>query len=92
MKKTIIISAFSILAVLLLFGGRAITIGHVETHDRDADSFSPMALWMCLFSGFILLFVAFWTYRIHIVAGIVPFGIGASAIVYSLYLLWCQSL
>ena len=82
----------SIIAVLLLCAGRFITVGHVEFNNRDADSYSPIALWMGLISGFIMLLVAFWTYRIHIIAGIIPFGVGITAIGYCVYLLWCQSL
>jgi len=91
-KKAILISMISIIAVLLLFAGRFVTIGHVELNDRDADSFSTIALWMGVISGLLMIMVAFWTYRIHIVAGIIPFGVGFSALAYCLYLLWCQSL
>jgi len=82
----------SIIAILLLFGGKFVTIGYVETNDRDADSFSETSLWMAFFAGVIMIFVAFWTFRIHIVAGIIPFGVGFSIIMICSYLLWCKSL
>ena len=91
-KKAIIISALSIIAILLMFGGKFITIGHVESIDRDADSFSSISLWMGVIAGLIMIFVAFWTFRIHIVAGIIPFGVGASVLMICAYLLWCKSL
>ena len=92
MKKTIIISALSILAVLLMFGGKFVTIDYVESNDRDADSFSEVSLWMGVFAGILMMLVAFWTFRVHIVAGIIPFGVGASVLMICGYLLWCKSL
>ena len=71
MKMKIIISALSIIAILLIFGGRFITIGYVESNERDADSFSEISLWMGVVAGLIMIVVAFWTFRIHIVAGII---------------------
>jgi len=91
-KKAIIISMISIIAILLLFGARVITIGHVETHDRDVDSFSTISLVMGVIAGLMMIFVAFWTYRLHIVAGIIPFGVGISVFIYCIYMLWCKSL
>lgn len=88
----IIISALSIIAILLMFGGKIVTIGYVESNERDADSFSEVSLWMGVFGGVIMIFVAFWTFRIHIVAGIIPFGVGASVLMICFYLLWCKSL
>ena len=92
MKMKIIISALSIIAILLIFGGKFVTIGYVESNDRDADSFSTISLWMGVFAGIIMIFVAFWTFRIHIVAGIIPFGVGASVLMICAYLLWCKSI
>ena len=92
MTKAIIISILSIIAVLLLFGGRVVTIGHVESNERDAHSFSSLSLWMGVFAGLLMIIVALWTYRIHIVAGIIPFGVGASVLMVCSYLLWCKSL
>ena len=92
MKMKIIISALSIIAILLIFGGRFITIGYVESNERDADSFSEISLWMGVVAGLIMIVVAFWTFRIHIVAGIIPFGVGFSVLMICIYLLWCKSL
>jgi len=92
MKMAIIISALSILALILMFFGRVVTVTHVESNDRDVDSFSTVALWAGVASGFLMIFVAFWTYKLHIVAGIIPFGVGAGLILYCGYLLWCKSL
>ena len=92
MKMKIIISALSIIAILLMFSGKFITIGHVESNERDADSFSEISLILGVFAGAIMIFVAFWTFRIHIVAGIIPFGVGFSILMICSYLLWCKSL
>ncbi len=92
MKMKIIISILSIIAILLVFGGKFVTIGHVESNERDADSFSEISLWMGIIAGLIMIFVAFWTFRIHIVAGIIPFGVGFSILMICGYLLWCKSL
>lgn len=92
MKMAIIISVLSIIAILLMFGGKIVTIGYVESNDRDADSFSTVSLWMGVIAGLIMIFVAFWTYRIHIVAGIIPFGVGFSVLMICVYLLWCKTI
>lgn len=91
-KMTIIISALSILALVLMFSGRLITVDHVEANDRNVESFSTLALWMAVASGILMVVVAFWTFKLHIIAGIIPFGVGAGLIVYCSYLLWCKSL
>ena len=88
----ILISALSIIAVILLFAGKFVTIGHVESNERDVDSFSTWSIAMGLVAGLIMIFVAFWTFKIHIVAGIIPFGVGFSLAGYCAYLLWCKSL
>lgn len=92
MKMKIIISVLSILAIILLCFGKVATFNYVESNDRDVQSFSTVAIWTGIIAGIIMVFVAFWTFRIHIVAGIIPFGVGASLVVYCAYLLWCKSL
>lgn len=92
MNMKIIISILSIIAILLIFGGKFVTIGYVESNERDADSFSEMSLWMGVIAGIIMIFVAFWTFKIHIVAGIIPFGVGAATLGICAYLLWCKGL
>ena len=92
MKKAIIMSVLSVIAILLFFIGTFAKVGYVESNDRDVDSFSDMALWMGVASGVIMMFVAFWTYKIHIVAGIIPLGTGATIFFSCLYLLWCKTL
>lgn len=92
MKIKIIISALSIIAILLLFAGKFVVIGYVESNDRNVDSYSSVSLWLGFLAGLIIIFVAFWTFRIHIVVGIIPFGIGFSVLMVCGYLLWCKSL
>jgi len=92
MKMKIIISMLSIIAILLIFGGKFVVIGYVESNNRDVDSFSEISLWMGVVAGAIMIFIAWWTFRIHIVAGIIPFGIGSSVLLVCVYILWCKSL
>jgi len=92
MKMKVIIAALSILAIVLLTCGKIATFNYVESNDRDVHSFSTVAMLTGITAGVIMVFVAFWTFRIHIVAGIIPFGVGASLVVYCAYLLWCKSL
>lgn len=89
---TIIISALSVLAIILMFSGKFISVSYIESNERDVDSFSPIAMYTGLTAGILLVIIAFWTYRIHIVAGIIPFGVGAGLLLYCGYLLWCKSL
>ena len=89
---SIIISALSILAILLMFSGKFISFNYIESNDRNVESFSPIAMWTGLSAGIILVFIAIWTFRIHIVAGIIPFGVGAGLLIYCAYLFWCRSL
>jgi len=92
MKMKVIIAALSILAIVLLTYGKVATFSYVESNDRDVHSFSTVAIYTGIIAGILMVLVAFWTFRIHIVAGIIPFGVGASLVVYCAYLLWCKSL
>ena len=92
MKMTIIISALSILAILLMFSGKFLSVDYIESNDRNVDSFSPIAMWTGLIAGILLVIISIWTFRVHIVAGIIPFGVGVSLLLYCAYLLWCKSL
>jgi len=92
MNMKVIIAALSILAIVLLSCGKLATFNYVESNDRDVHSFSTVAMLTGIAAGVIMVFVAFWTFKIHIVAGIIPFGVGASLVVYCAYLLWCKSL
>ena len=92
MNMKIIIAVLSILAIVLLSVGKVATFNYVESNDRDVHSFSTIAIYTGIIAGILMLVVAFWTFRIHIVAGIIPFGVGASLVVYCSYLLWCKSL
>ena len=92
MKMAVVISILSILAIILVFSGKFVSVSYIESNERDVVSFSPIAIWTGVAAGLIMIFVAFWTFRIHIVAGIIPFGVGAGLLVYCSYLLWCKSL
>ena len=92
MKMKIIISILSIIAILLIFGGKFVTIGYVESNERDADSFSEISLWMGVVAGLLMIIVSIPIFRVHLGAGIIPFGVGASVLMICAYLLWCKSL
>jgi len=92
LKKAIIISSFSVLVVLLLFGTKIINIQHMEATDNDADSYSDISAYIYVFCGLVLMGIAFWTYKLHIVAGIIPIGLGFGALFYGLYILYAKGI
>jgi len=91
-KKVIIISMISIIVVLALLGTKILNIQNMEQQGRDASSYSDISAYVYVISGILMCLVAFWTYKIHIVAGILPWGLGISVLVYGLYILWAKGL
>ena len=92
LKKAIIISILSVLVVLLLFATKVINIQHMEATDDNADSYSDISAYIYVFCGLILIGIAIWTYKIHIVAGIIPIGIGFGSLVYGIYILYAKGI
>jgi len=91
-KKLVFISIISLIAVMLLFGTKVINIEHMEATDDDASSYSDISAYIYVVAGVMICFVAFWTYKIHIVAGIIPFGMGFGAVFYGLYILYAKGI
>ena len=92
MKKAIIISILSIIALILLFSTKVVNIQHMESQDDPASSYSEYSAIIYVLAGLMLIFIAFWTFKIHIVAGIIPFGIGFSALVYGVYICYAKGM
>jgi len=90
LKKAVIVSVISIFVVMALFGTKVLNIQHMEENGRDASSYHDISAWIYLICGILLMAVAWWTYHVHIVAGIVPFGIGLGGLVYGIYILWAK--
>jgi len=89
-RKAIVISIISIIVVLLLFGTKVLNIQNMEEMGRDASSYHDISAYIYTICGLLMILVAFWTYRVHIVAGIIPFGLGAGCLFYGLYILWAK--
>ena len=89
-KKIAIVSMISVLVVILLFGTKILNIQNMEAQGRDASSYHDVSAWIYTVCGILLCLVAFWTYKVHIVAGIIPWGIGLGCLFYGLYILWAK--
>jgi len=82
--------ALSVLVVVLLMFTKVLNMYQILENDQDAGSYHELAAWTYVLCGVILVFVAFHTYHWHILAGIIPFGLGMSTVVYGLFILWCK--
>ena len=89
-KKVVIISMISIIVIITLACTKVLNITNMEEEGRDASSYHDVSAIIYVVSGLLLCIVAFWTYRIHIVAGIIPWGLGLSCLGYGLYLCWAK--
>lgn len=91
MKKTLTIAGIiGIIAIILFFAIKISSITYIEDHDRDVDSFGDIPIALTIFSGILLIITAFLTYHLHILLGIIPFGIGISTLLMGIYLAWCK--
>jgi hypothetical protein len=90
MKKVILISMLSILVVALSVGTKVINAPTVA--ETDAASYNEMVIIGYIVMGAAMILVAFWTYRVHIVAGLIPWGLGLSVLGYGLYLAMCKGM
>lgn len=91
-KKIVFISMVSLLVVVALTSTKVLNVINIEESGRDASSFHDISAIIYTISGFLLCLVAFWTYRIHIVAGIIPWGLGITLFAYGLYLCWVKGI
>ena len=89
-KKVVLISMISIFVVIALFGTKILNIQNMEAEGRDASSYHDLSAIIYLVCGLLLCVVAFWTYKIHIVAGIIPWGLGLGALIYGLYICYAK--
>ena len=89
-KKVVIISCLSIICILGLFGTKILNIQNMEAQGRDASSYHDISAYIYTVVGILLCIIAFWTYKIHIVAGIIPWGIGLGSLAYGLYILYAK--
>jgi hypothetical protein len=92
LKKVVIISMLSLFVVVALTSTKVLNVINIEESGRDASSFHDMSAIIYTISGLFLCVIAFWTYRIHIVAGIIPWGLGLTLFVYGLYLCWVKGI
>jgi len=89
-RKAIVISMISILVVIALAGTKLLNISNMEAEGRDASSYHDLSAVIYVVCGLLLCLIAFWTYKIHIVAGIIPWGIGLGCLGYGLYICYAK--
>lgn len=80
----------SILVVALSVGTKVVNAPTVA--ETDAASYNETVIVGYIVMGIAMIIVAFWTYRIHIVAGMIPWGLGLSVLGYGLYLAVCKGM
>ena len=81
-RKAALIGFLSIAVVLALMGTKVLNAPHVI--ETDATSYSDASAIIYVLCGIALIFIAFWTYKFHFIAGIIPFGIGFSCLFYGI--------
>ena len=89
-KKIIFISMISLIIVACLTATKVLNVMNIEESGRDASSYHDMSAIIYTVCGLLMCIVAFWTYRINIVAGIIPWGLGITLLGYGLYLCWVK--
>lgn len=85
-KKAIVISAISIFVVIALTATKILNIQQIEATGGDASSYHDFSAIIYVVCGVLLCLVAVWTYKVHIVAGIIPLGFGITSLGYGLYI------
>jgi len=93
MKKAIItalIAIIGIIVVLSLTTTKVMNVQNIEENDRNIDSFHEYSPAIYTIAGILMVISAFFTYRFHIIAGIIPFGLGLTLAGYGAYLLSIQ--
>jgi len=87
MKKIVtIIGALSIIAVMALATTYYLNVKNIEEKDRNVESYHDYSPYIYMFFGVVALISAYFTFHFHVVAGIIPFGLGALSLIYGLYL------
>lgn len=89
--KHIVIPAAAItiitLVVLLMLGGTKVLNMLQMDEIGSADSYHDATPYIYMIAGALMIFVAYFTYRLHFVAGMIPFFVGISAFFYGAYIL-----
>jgi len=88
LRKAVIISILSVIVVMLSVGTKVVNAPTVK--ETQAISYDDMVIWGYMIMGLLMVIIAFWTYKLHIVAGIIPFGLGVSALGYGIYVAYCK--
>lgn len=87
MKRLLTIAGFLTILILIGFGvTKVLNIQQIEENERDLDSYHAGSIIIYILCGIGLIVVAFFTYHFHIVAGLLPFGLGISTLGYGIYL------
>jgi len=89
-RKAILISVLSIIVVALSFGTKVVNAPTVA--ETDAASYDEYVIIGYIIMGLLMLFISIWTYKLHIVAGIIPFGLGFAALSYGIYIAMCKGM
>jgi len=92
MNKHTILATCSMVAVLLLLAGRLITVGYIETNDRNVESFSSIAEYVGIVAGILMMIVGLQFFKSSILHGIIPFGVGFSVFAVCAYILYLKSI
>lgn len=64
----------------------ALNVSHIESNDRNVESYHEFSPWIYAFVGIVLLLTAWFTFHFHFAVGIVQYALGALMLGYGLYL------
>jgi len=84
MRKVIIIGFLSLFAMALLGFTKVLNAPHIL--ETEGVSYSDISAIIYVVAGLLLIFIAFFTYKFHFVAGIIPFLLGISCLLYGLFI------
>lgn len=87
-----IIAILSLIVVLGLAGTKILNVQSIEEHGRNADSYHDLSAVSYVVLGLLMLIIAFFAFRLHVVAGILPIGLGIGLLLYGLYICWVKFL
>lgn len=84
MKKLFIIGFLSLFAMALLGFTKVLNAPHIM--ETEGASYSDVSAVIYVVAGLMLIFIAFFTYKLHFIAGIIPFLLGVSCLLYGLFI------
>lgn len=91
-KKIAFISIISLIVIIALTSTKFLNIINIQEQGGDASSYHDISAILYVLSGFLLCIIAFWTHKINIVAGIIPWGLGITLLGYGLYLCYVKGM